>query len=195
MKMLFSAVIDAKEVGTGRRLCELFMVKPFKKDYPDYYKVILEPMDLKTIEHNIRAERYANEDALLVDMKLMFRNARHYNEEGSQVGTADMLLLLSVGVGVCFCWCHPPRHSDIFSYACVIPFIGLQRLRRPGEGFERKAQGNGSSSRRGGGGLAEAQAEYVRRFLFNAEVNVLSFCGAGTFMRQGMLASTLKQQR
>uniref|UniRef100_A0A8C5CD98 Polybromo 1, like n=1 Tax=Gadus morhua TaxID=8049 RepID=A0A8C5CD98_GADMO len=85
MKTLFSAVIDAKEVGTGRRLCELFMVKPFKKDYPDYYKVILEPMDLKTIEHNIRSERYANEDALLVDMKLMFRNARHYNEEGSQV--------------------------------------------------------------------------------------------------------------
>ena len=39
MKTLFSAVIDAKEVGTGRRLCELFMVKPFKKDYPDYYKV------------------------------------------------------------------------------------------------------------------------------------------------------------
>ena len=99
MKTLFSAVIDAKEVGTGRRLCELFMVKPFKKDYPDYYKVILEPMDLKTIEHNIRSERYANEDALLVDMKLMFRNARHYNEEGSQVGTAAMVLSGLVGRG------------------------------------------------------------------------------------------------
>ncbi|KAK0142635.1 Protein polybromo-1 [Merluccius polli] len=92
MKALFSAVIEAKEVGTGRRLCELFMVKPFKKDYPDYYKVILEPMDLKTIEHNIRSERYTTEDALLVDMKLMFRNARHYNEEGSQVyNDADVL--------------------------------------------------------------------------------------------------------
>ncbi|KAJ3603092.1 hypothetical protein NHX12_030836 [Muraenolepis orangiensis] len=92
MKMLFRAVIEAKEEGTGRRLCELFMVKPFKKDYPDYYKVILEPMDLKTIEHNIRSERYASEDALLVDMKLMFRNARHYNEEGSQVyNDADVL--------------------------------------------------------------------------------------------------------
>ncbi|KAG7267016.1 hypothetical protein CRUP_028263 [Coryphaenoides rupestris] len=92
MKALFSSVIEAKEVGTGRRLCELFMVKPFKKDYPDYYKVILEPMDLKTIEHNIRSERYATEEALLVDMKLMFRNARHYNEEGSQVyNDADVL--------------------------------------------------------------------------------------------------------
>nr|XP_043879849.1 protein polybromo-1-like isoform X2 [Solea senegalensis] len=85
MKALYAAVIEAKEVGTSRRLCDLFMVKPSKKDYPDYYKVILEPMDLKTIEHNIRNERYATEDALMDGMKLMFRNARHYNEEGSQV--------------------------------------------------------------------------------------------------------------
>uniref|UniRef100_A0A8C5H8V9 Protein polybromo-1 n=1 Tax=Gouania willdenowi TaxID=441366 RepID=A0A8C5H8V9_GOUWI len=92
MKSLYAAVADAREVGTNRRLCELFMVKPSKKDYPDYYKVILEPMDLKTIEHNIRVERYGTEDALMADMKLMFRNARHYNEEGSQVyNDADIL--------------------------------------------------------------------------------------------------------
>ncbi|XP_057701945.1 polybromo 1, like isoform X1 [Corythoichthys intestinalis] len=92
MKALYAAVTDAREVGSSRRLCELFMVKPSKKDYPDYYKVILEPMDLKTIEHNVRTERYATEDALMDDMKLMFRNARHYNEEGSQVyNDADVL--------------------------------------------------------------------------------------------------------
>ncbi|XP_061146646.1 polybromo 1, like isoform X3 [Syngnathus typhle] len=92
MKALYAAVTDAREVGTNRRLCDLFMVKPSKKDYPDYYKVILEPMDLKTIEHNIRTERYAIEEALMDDMRLMFRNARHYNEEGSQVyNDADVL--------------------------------------------------------------------------------------------------------
>ncbi|XP_058229016.1 protein polybromo-1 isoform X3 [Hemibagrus wyckioides] len=85
LKSLYQVVTEAREVGTGRRLCDLFMVKPSKKDYPDYYKVILEPMDLRTIEHNIRTDRYANEDTMLEDMKLMFRNARHYNEEGSQV--------------------------------------------------------------------------------------------------------------
>uniref|UniRef100_A0AAR2LVD8 Protein polybromo-1 n=1 Tax=Pygocentrus nattereri TaxID=42514 RepID=A0AAR2LVD8_PYGNA len=85
MKALYLAVTEAREVGSGRRLCDLFMVKPSKKDYPDYYKIILEPMDLRTIDHNIRADRYHNEDAMLEDMKLMFRNARHYNEEGSQV--------------------------------------------------------------------------------------------------------------
>lgn len=85
MKALYASVTEAREAGTNRRLCDLFMVKPSKKDYPDYYKVILEPMDLKTIEHNIRIERYTTEEALMDDMKLMFRNARHYNEEGSQV--------------------------------------------------------------------------------------------------------------
>ncbi|XP_066526293.1 protein polybromo-1 isoform X2 [Hoplias malabaricus] len=85
MKTLCRVVAEAREPNTGRRLCDLFMVKPSKKDYPDYYKIILEPMDLRTIEHNIRADRYQNEDAMLEDMKLMFRNARHYNEEGSRV--------------------------------------------------------------------------------------------------------------
>lgn len=85
MKMLFAAVTEAREVGSGRRLCDLFMVKPSKKDYPDYYKVILEPMDLRTVELNIRSDKYTSEHAMVEDMKLMFRNARHFNEEGSQV--------------------------------------------------------------------------------------------------------------
>lgn len=85
MKILFSAVLEAREPGTGRRLCDLFMFKPSKKDYPDYYKIILEPMDLKTVEQNIRTDKYATEEAMMDDMKLMFRNAWHYNEEGSQV--------------------------------------------------------------------------------------------------------------
>lgn len=84
MKALYAAVAEAREM-TGRRLCDLFMVKPSKKDYPDYYKIILEPMDLRTIDHNIRSDRYPSEDSMMEDMKLMFRNARHFNEEGSQV--------------------------------------------------------------------------------------------------------------
>ncbi|KAM4588810.1 protein polybromo-1-like isoform 4-T4 [Odontesthes bonariensis] len=92
MKVLLASVTEAREAGTGRRLCDLFMVKPSKKDYPDYYKVILEPTDLKTIEYNIRSDKYMTEDSMVEAMKLMFRNARHYNEEGSQVyNDADIL--------------------------------------------------------------------------------------------------------
>lgn len=39
MKALYAAVTEAREAGTNRRLCDLFMVKPSKKDYADYYKV------------------------------------------------------------------------------------------------------------------------------------------------------------
>ena len=39
MRTLFIAVTEARDPPTGRRLCDLFMVKPSKKDYPDYYKV------------------------------------------------------------------------------------------------------------------------------------------------------------
>ncbi|XP_051957318.1 protein polybromo-1-like isoform X2 [Xyrauchen texanus] len=85
LKALYAAVAEAREMGTCRRLCELFMVKPSKKDYSDYYKIISEPMDLRTIDHNIRSDRYPSEDSMMEDMKLMFRNARHYNEEGSRV--------------------------------------------------------------------------------------------------------------
>ncbi|KAM4582789.1 protein polybromo-1-like isoform 3-T3 [Fundulus diaphanus] len=92
MKALLASVTEAREAGTGRRLCDLFILKPSKKDYPDYYKVILEPMDLRTIDYNIRSDKYMTEDAMVEDMKLMFRNARHYNEEGSQVyNDADIL--------------------------------------------------------------------------------------------------------
>lgn len=103
MKTLYAAVIEAREAGTNRRLCDLFMVKPSKKDYPDYYKVILEPVDLKTIEHNIKAETYATEEAMMDDMRLMFRNARHYNEEGSQVRALRqtvIVLPLNTSVGL-----------------------------------------------------------------------------------------------
>lgn len=34
---------------------------------------------------NIHTSQYPNEQALLSDFELMFNNARHYNEEGSQV--------------------------------------------------------------------------------------------------------------
>lgn len=95
MKTLFASVAEAREAGTGRRLCDLFMVKPSKKDYPDYYKVILEPMDLRTIEHNIRSDKYMTEDAMVEEMKLMFRNARHYNEEGSRVRSVRYLYLVN----------------------------------------------------------------------------------------------------
>jgi len=44
----------------GKYPIELFMEKPSKKDYPDYYDIIKEPIDMKTIDANIKADRYSS---------------------------------------------------------------------------------------------------------------------------------------
>ncbi|XP_046358124.1 protein polybromo-1-like isoform X2 [Haliotis rufescens] len=84
MWILYKTVFDYTD-GGGRQLRHIFMVLPSRKDYPDYYQVIMEPIDMGMIETKIRNEKYANEQQLLNDFELMFNNARHYNEEGSQV--------------------------------------------------------------------------------------------------------------
>jgi len=64
----------------------LFLEKPSRKDYPDYYKLVLEPIDMKMIDKKIRQDKYPNVEEMLEDFSLMFNNARHYNEPGSEVG-------------------------------------------------------------------------------------------------------------
>ena len=41
----------------GRNLIDIFMVLPSKKDYPDYYHVISEPIDMSMIEAKIKADK------------------------------------------------------------------------------------------------------------------------------------------
>lgn len=63
----------------------LFMEKPSKKAYPDYYEVIQHPIDMNTIEQNIKTDRYGTLDDVVGDFRLMFLNCRKYNEEGSMI--------------------------------------------------------------------------------------------------------------
>ncbi|XP_026831166.1 protein polybromo-1 isoform X10 [Ooceraea biroi] len=69
----------------GRQPMLMFMEKPSKKLYPDYYQVIAEPIDMLAIEANIKVEKYQSENELIQDFKLMFNNCRQYNEEGSLI--------------------------------------------------------------------------------------------------------------
>lgn len=40
------------------------------KEHPEYYKLIKEPIDMLTIENNIRTEKYSTEEELLSDFKV-----------------------------------------------------------------------------------------------------------------------------
>lgn len=49
----------------------MFMEKPSKKLYPDYYQIIAEPIDMLAIEANIKAEKYQSENELIQDFKVV----------------------------------------------------------------------------------------------------------------------------
>ncbi|TPX38094.1 hypothetical protein SmJEL517_g00331 [Synchytrium microbalum] len=50
---------------------------------PDYYKIITEPMDLRTLGENVEDDTYQTFDAFSNDVQRIFDNCRKYNEEGS----------------------------------------------------------------------------------------------------------------
>ncbi|XP_074818943.1 transcription initiation factor TFIID subunit 1 isoform X6 [Natator depressus] len=55
-----------------------------KKFVPDYYKVIINPMDLETIRKNISKHKYQNRETFLDDVKLILANSIKYNGPDSQ---------------------------------------------------------------------------------------------------------------
>jgi hypothetical protein len=56
-----------------------------RKQFPDYYKVIKEPMDLTRIETNLSDKKYVTVSEYLHDICLLCANAMTYNESGSFV--------------------------------------------------------------------------------------------------------------
>ncbi|OZJ05270.1 hypothetical protein BZG36_01962 [Bifiguratus adelaidae] len=89
---IFETVYDAiesKEVpdedGDMRQQAALFLVLPNRREYPDYYELIRNPIAMDTINTRIHSPYYASIDQFRQDWYLMFKNARAYNEEGSWV--------------------------------------------------------------------------------------------------------------
>lgn len=58
---------------------------PDKAELPDYYEAIRNPIALDTIKKKHKRKKYQSVDQALRDLELMFENAMHYNEEGSEV--------------------------------------------------------------------------------------------------------------
>jgi bromodomain-containing factor 1 len=52
---------------------------------PDYPKIIKQPMDIGTIEKNLTSYLYSSLDEFASDMRLVFKNAKRYNLEGSDI--------------------------------------------------------------------------------------------------------------
>ncbi|GMF99888.1 unnamed protein product [[Candida] boidinii] len=70
-------------VKNGRKLCVVFMVKPSRRMYPDYYIIIKNPIAFDGVKRRIHSYVYCSLEEFLHDIHLMFSNARIYNQEGS----------------------------------------------------------------------------------------------------------------
>lgn len=69
----------------GSQLAFIFIDKPPKSLYPDYYTLITEPIALKQIQGKLRKAEYNYFEELELDLALMCHNARVYNLDTSPV--------------------------------------------------------------------------------------------------------------
>ncbi|XP_003378659.1 putative bromodomain protein [Trichinella spiralis] len=81
--LLACVLRERSEVG-GRLLCDAFRLLPSKELWPDYYETIRDPIDLQLIAKRVRSGRYRNLNDIERDFNLLCRNARLFNEPGSQ---------------------------------------------------------------------------------------------------------------
>ncbi|GAN06985.1 chromatin structure-remodeling complex subunit snf2 [Mucor ambiguus] len=68
-----------------RKRCELFMDLVDKRDYPDYYTLIKNPISMNMIRRRMHSFYYEDIHKFRNDFSAMFENARIFNEEGSAV--------------------------------------------------------------------------------------------------------------
>lgn len=68
-------------------LCRPFREKvdPERDGAPDYLEIIKEPMDLSTVRNKIKANEYKTIDEWSDDIRLIFSNAKKYNDESTLV--------------------------------------------------------------------------------------------------------------
>ncbi|KAF8297763.1 hypothetical protein DL93DRAFT_2122689 [Clavulina sp. PMI_390] len=96
MKKAFQEIYKAVQGCTaedGRNRCDLFRELPNRKvrlihpdfQYPDYYTQIQQPIAMSIIRKRSNTSHYKSMAQYAADWRLMFANARQYNQEGSWV--------------------------------------------------------------------------------------------------------------
>ncbi|KAL4106250.1 hypothetical protein PRIC1_004302 [Phytophthora ramorum] len=83
-RKVYDAVMKLKD-PTGRPRSDLYLEKPSATDYPDYYTIVKEPMDLTTVKNRLDRYYYASHEQFEGDFTLMVGNAQLYNHPESMV--------------------------------------------------------------------------------------------------------------
>ncbi|CAI2310230.1 unnamed protein product [Caenorhabditis sp. 36 PRJEB53466] len=86
MQGLWNCVYQYRHEGTPAYWpAGAFMDLPSMKQYPEYYQIIQNPIDMKIIRQKIDTNQYPHVEAMLADCRLMFSNARDFNEPASNI--------------------------------------------------------------------------------------------------------------
>jgi len=87
---LFNSILKSK--NGSRKRASIFMNLPNKKEYPDYYTAIKNPISLNCMKNKMKSSNNSLDqnydysfDDFVDDLNLMFENAMCYNMEGSVV--------------------------------------------------------------------------------------------------------------
>ncbi|XP_052257298.1 probable global transcription activator SNF2L2 isoform X2 [Dreissena polymorpha] len=94
LKKLLDIVLRYKDAD-GRMLSGAFEKLPSKKELPEYYEIITNPLDFKKIRKRIKDHKYRCLEDLEDDIFTLCQNAQLYNVDGSQI-YEDSIVLQSV---------------------------------------------------------------------------------------------------
>ena len=72
-------------IPTDACISRNFYEKPSRRQYPDYYQLIPRPTSLTDIKKQVEKGRFSTWDAFIAEMRLIWTNAKVYNDDGSQI--------------------------------------------------------------------------------------------------------------
>ncbi|KAI8370678.1 uncharacterized protein BYT42DRAFT_98580 [Radiomyces spectabilis] len=84
-KQLYKELQKLKDDSGDHLVTELFQQLPPRRQYPDYYEVIKQPIALNGIKIKLDQHEYSSLSQLKADIELMVSNAKKYNIKESQV--------------------------------------------------------------------------------------------------------------
>ena len=58
-----------------------------KKDLPNYFEIVKDPIDLQTIKKKVDARKYHGAEDFEYDIRLLLHNAYHFNGKAASLST------------------------------------------------------------------------------------------------------------
>ena len=68
----------------GVELCEMFVRAPKRRNEPEYYEKVSDPIDMLRIQQKLKTEDYSGMAELKADFEKLFSNATLYYKKGTE---------------------------------------------------------------------------------------------------------------